>query len=252
MSKAVLVATDLRHGFGNGFELSIPHLTLEASRSTMILGPNGAGKSILLKILHGILVPQSGSVSLTFGNEATEADTRPSHAMVTQKPILLRRTALENIEFVLRARKLSKTEARERAIQFLERAQLGHLANAPARSLSGGEQQRLSIARALSLDPDLLFLDEPTASLDPNASNLVERMILEAVQSNIKIIMVTHDVMQAKRLGEDVLLLHHGKLLAQQSKDDFFNAPERQEVRDYIAGRPLLTQTAQPIRSELS
>ena len=207
-------------------------LRLERGPRTVVMGPNGAGKSLLLRMLHGIVQPSSGAVTWA-GDVASEA-VRAKQAMVFQRPTLLRRSVEANIRFVLRG--LDASEARERTAQILSRSRLQHLAQAPARLLSGGEQQRLALARALALDPAILFLDEPCASLDPASTQAVEELIETAHAEGTKIVLVTHDIGQARRLADEVIFLHHGRIIEQAPAAQFFAAPSTTAARAYLGG----------------
>jgi tungstate transport system ATP-binding protein len=201
---------------------------------TVILGPNGAGKSLLLRLVHGLLEPTEGVI--LWGNAPMDDEIRRRQAMVFQKPVLLRRTAAANITYALGLRGIARSERGSRALRALELAGLQHHAFTPARVLSGGEQQRLCLARALSLDPEVLFLDEPTASLDPASTLAIERLLIGAKHRGIKVIVVTHDVGQARRLAQDVIFLHHGRLIEHQSARCFFEQPESDTARAFMAG----------------
>jgi len=193
--------------FVAGGRTIIDRLTAEivAGPSTIILGANGAGKSVLMRLMHGLLVPAAGTISWTGENAARR------QAMVFQRPVLLRRTAIANVIYAL---KLAHVPSRERgplALEALESVGLASLARRPARALSGGEQQRLALARAWALHPEVLFLDEPTASLDPTSTREIERVIQAFDAAGTKIIMATHNLGQARRLGDEVLASLRGR-----------------------------------------
>lgn len=209
-------------------------LLLESGAITVILGPNGAGKSLLLRLLHGLLVPSAGTV--TWAGRPFDPGVRRRQAMVFQRPVLLRRTLRANLEYALRARGIARGETRERAARWLERAGLAALAERSARVLSVGEGQRLAVARALASEPELLFLDEATASLDPASTYAIETLAVDAHRAGTKIVLVTHDLGQAKRLGGEVIFLHRGRIEAQQSASDFFSEPASDAARAYIEG----------------
>ena len=204
--------------------------------ATIILGPNGAGKSLLLRICHGILQPTSGVVKW-LGAEASLA--RQKQAMVFQTPVLLRRSVAANIDYVLRMRKLSVEERKQRILQALNLTGLSDLARRNARVLSGGEQQLLALARAWAVYPEVLFLDEPTANLDPAATRGVEDIIQRFRDAGSKIIMTTHDLSQARRLADEVLFLHHGQLLERAPSEQFFEHPENPNACAFIKGNLL-------------
>ncbi len=213
-------------------------LTLEAGTRTVIMGPNGAGKSLLLRLLHGLIAPSAGTV-LWRGRPAGP-EARRRQAMVFQRPVLLRRSAAANMRHALRASGLPRREARERAMAWLDRADLARFADQPARLLSGGEQQRLAVARALSLEPEVLFLDEPTASLDPASTLGIEALIQSAVDAGTKIIMVTHHLGQAHRFADEVVFLYRGRVEAFDRAPAFFDRPSSDKARAFIEGRIVL------------
>jgi len=210
-------------------------LTLDAGPLTVLLGPNGAGKSLLLRICHGLLAPHRGRV--LWAGVTTDVDAhRPHISLVAQRPVLLRRSARANIEYALAVRGVDRRSRRERARAALVTAGLRDLARSPARVLSLGEQQRLTLARARATEPAVLFLDEPTANLDPASTRAVERAILEAHQGGTKIVWVTHDLQQAERLADEVVFLHRGRLLERAPALDFFGGPTSAEARAFLDG----------------
>ncbi len=215
----------------------IDHIDLQLTEGslTMIMGPNGAGKSVMVRLLHGMLFPTSGEIR--WGGRPIEDSTRKSQAMVFQKPVLLRRSVSANIAFVLALRRKNSPE---RVEKILDSVGLSGLANTPARRLSGGESQRLVIARALATDPDLLFLDEPTASLDPASVLAIENIVMSARDRGVKIIFITHDIGQARRLADEVIFMHRGKIVEKSEASQFFDKPASKEARDYLAGRIVL------------
>jgi tungstate transport system ATP-binding protein len=204
----------------------VEDISLKVSHgSTAILGPNGAGKSTLLRLMHGLLRPSAGHIVWP----------QPlAQAMVFQRPVMLRATVLANIEYGLRLRGYSAAEQRERATAALARVGLPELAHRQARRCSGGEQQRIALARAWALEPQVLFLDEPTASLDPASSREVERIIREIAAAGTKIVMTTHNLGQARRLAEDVIYLEGGRVLEQTPATEFFTQPRTLAARDFI------------------
>ncbi|WP_425500519.1 ATP-binding cassette domain-containing protein [Roseovarius bejariae] len=205
-------------------------LDLGPAGCTMIMGPNGAGKSLLLKLLHGLMAPTGGMIDWA-GRDTAEATKR--QALVFQKPVLLRRSVAANIDFVLKAR--GKDRGKRDAL--LEHVGLSHKARQPARLLSGGEAQRLALARALASEPDVLFLDEPTASLDPASVLAIEGIVSEAKARGVRIIFVTHDMGQARRMADDVVFLHGGRVIEHSPANAFFPEPQTQAARDYLNGR---------------
>lgn len=207
-------------------------VTIGAGPRTAILGPNGAGKSLFLRICHGLLTPTSGSV--VWSGNAERARIR--QAMVFQRPIVLRRSLLANIMYALALQRVPRAARRERAHGALVQVGLVSLANRPAWVLSTGEQQRLALARALALNPEVLFLDEPTANLDPAATRAVEEAIAHFQASGTKIIMTTHDLGQARRIADEVLFLCGGRLLEHLPAAQFFDRPASIEAQAFIRG----------------
>jgi tungstate transport system ATP-binding protein len=200
---------------------------------TMILGANGAGKSLLLRLCHGLITPGMGRISWGSGQGAPGG--RKRHAMVFQKPVMLRRSARANLTHALSAAGLGD-DASRRADEALARFGLAALSGQPARLLSGGEQQRLAIARAWALKPELLFLDEPTAALDPGATRQIEEMLLALKSEGVTLVMTTHDLGQARRLGDRVLFLDRGRLVEDAPAAAFFTRPAAPEARAFLAG----------------
>ena len=198
---------------------------------TMILGPNGAGKSLLIKCLHGLIAPTRGRFEIGLHQRGK---TIPQ-AMVFQKPVLLRRSVIDNLQFA--DRHSHQREALERA---LEAVSLLEKKDQPATQLSGGEQQRLSLARALITKPKLLFLDEPTASLDPASVLIIEQLIKQASQQGVKSVFISHDIGQAKRLGSDVIFLNRGQVIEHTDAATFFNNPHSREAKAYLDGEIVL------------
>lgn len=213
----------------------IPDLSLDLGTvpRTVLLGPNGAGKSLTLRLLQGVLAPRSGFISWP-GQE--QGQTRPRTALVFQRPVLLRRTVRANLAHALKVYGLPKEQQAERINALLAQADLSALADRPARLLSGGEQQRLSLVRALGMSPDLLFLDEPTASLDPRSTARLEGLIAGAVEAGTKIVLVTHDIGQARRLGDRVIFLADGQVTEETPADRFFEAPQSRQASAYLRG----------------
>lgn len=207
-------------------------LTLRTGPITVVMGPNGAGKSLLLRLLHGLVEPSGGEI-LWDGAPLTR-EVRRRQAMVFQKPVLLRRSVAANIDFALSARGGRDAERRD---ALLDHVGLGALALQPARLLSGGEQQRLALARALATGPEILFLDEPTASLDPASVGKIEEIVIAAHEAGTKIVFVTHDPGQARRLAGEVVFLAHGRLAEHAPAARFFDTPVSAAARDYLAGR---------------
>jgi tungstate transport system ATP-binding protein len=203
---------------------------LSAGTRTMIIGPNGAGKSLLMRLCHGLLQPTNGTIEWAKENAAKH------QAMVFQRPVLLRRSVAANVSYALGLRGIERDKRTIRVDEALKLAGLERHASTPARVLSGGEQQRLCLVRALSLEPDVLFLDEPTSSLDPASTLAIERLLLDAQRRGIKVILVTHDIGQARRLAHDVMFLHHGRVIEHQDAESFFGDTQSDGARAFLSG----------------
>lgn len=240
--------TSLKITRGGRTVLDVPFVSVGTAPCTAIIGPNGAGKSLLLRTLGGLLAPDTGTVSwgaepASNPNRSVAASMRSRRlavGFVTQRPALLARTALQNLEYALRARGSSATRRRTQSLNALEEAGLSAIANTPAQRLSAGEQQRLALARALALEPAILLLDEPTASVDPVSTAPFEQMLKKASHSGCRIVIVSHDLNQVKRLADDVLLMNQGAVVEQQAVAPFFDAPQSIEARKWLAGELLV------------
>ena len=209
-------------------------LRLEQGPRTVILGANGAGKSTLLRVLHGLVAPTAGTIR--WGDGAR----RPrGQAMVFQRPVLLRRDAAANVRHALRLAGVRGTTADLRVVAALHAVGLTALALRNARSLSGGEQQSLALARAWALQPAVLFLDEPTANLDPAAAREVERIVLSIHALGATLAMTTHNLAQARRLAQRIVFLHAGRITEVTDADLFFRAPASAEARQFLDGERL-------------
>ena len=230
-----IVVSDLSLLFGKTKILDKIKCKIHNESIIAVLGPNGAGKSMFLKTINGLIGVESRKIK--FNLMEINDYIRKEIAIVFQKPTLLRRSVFENMQFVLeRKNKLSNFEI----MKLLQRVNLATSKDKPARLLSGGEQQRLSLARALLINPSLLLLDEPTANLDPYSLNLIEEIILDENKKGKTIILTTHDMGQAKRLAKEILFFNKGKLLEQTKAINFFKKPKTKEAQSYINGKILL------------
>ncbi len=207
--------------------------TVSDSGLSIVMGPNGAGKTTLLRLLHG-MERVSGGGSLQW--QIPEQDARALQAFVFQSPIMMRRTALDNVAYPLMTHGVSKKDARSRAAEWLERVGLADSAQKQATVLSGGERQKLALARALIRKPEILFLDEPCANLDGRATREFEALLLQAFKEGTRVVMSTHDIGQARRLAEDVWFIHHGQILEQTLAAEFFASPKTSEARAFLKG----------------
>jgi tungstate transport system ATP-binding protein len=208
------------------------NFTFTPGEPTVLIGPNGSGKTTLLRVAMGLQSPSAGRVTWS-GVERVPPARR---AIVFQRPVMLRRTAAGNLRYALAAAGISRPRREERVTELLKIVGLAELGERPARRMSGGEQQRLALARALARDPHILFLDEPGASLDPAAAKAVEDVIRTVVARGIKVVMTTHDLGAAKRLAGDIVFMHRGRILETGSAAEFFQAQKTGEARTFVAG----------------
>jgi tungstate transport system ATP-binding protein len=211
-------------------------LEIAAGAPTVLIGPNGSGKTTLLRIAMGLDGPSQGRVTWT----GAEKPPSTHRAFVFQRPILLRRSVDGNLRYALNVARIPKIQHVKRLTELKALVGLNGFGERPARGLSGGEQQRLALARALALVPAVLFLDEPTASLDPASTKTIEDVIKASAASGIKIVMSTHDLGQARRLAGEVLLLHRGRIIERDAAPQFFNTPLTMEARAFVTGDLLL------------
>ena len=221
----------------------------EAGLRTVIIGPNGAGKSLFLRLCHGLIPPSQGSVrwrGAEAGNQAkssarTLSSTEASRhqAMVFQRPVMLRRSVAANVDYALKLKGVPRRERIGTIARVLRQTGLKRLAAQPARVLSIGEQQKLALARAWALEPQVLFLDEPTASLDPAATHGVEEIIQAIHEAGTRIIMTTHDLGQARRMADEVIFINRGRILEMAPAERFFKAPENDLAQAFVQGELL-------------
>ncbi len=227
-----LHVTDMSLDLDSRRLLSNITLTISNDGITAILGHNGAGKSLLLRALHGLINTSGGTVTWG-GQSVTDARTRQQQSMVFQKPVLLRRSVERNISYVM---KLPHANSEFTVAELLQLARLSNKARQPARTLSGGEQQRLAFVRALATGPSVLFLDEPTANLDPDATLWIEKLIETAAERAIKVFLVTHDIAQARRLAQEVLFIRNGRVEEHAAARQFFTHPTSTHSQSFIDG----------------
>lgn len=215
--------------------LDIDEISFGKPGITVVLGSNGAGKTFLLRTLAGLIRPDEGEV--TWAGKNPERQLYSRYGFLLQAPVLLGRSALSNIVFALRAGGTDRSLARKLARQALETAGLGYLASRSSQVLSGGEKQRVALARALCLEPDILFLDEPTASLDPASTLAIEQAISAAAARGTPVVLVTHDIAQARRLASEVIFMNGGRVIEAAPGQQFFARPASAEARAYLAGK---------------
>ena len=212
------------------------NLMLTAGAPTVLIGPNGSGKTTLLRLAMGLIAPTSGRVTWA-GRDDLPPERR---AIVFQRPAMLRRSVAGNVRYALAAASVPRSERHRRTADLLALVGLAGFERRPARRLSGGEQQRLALARALARDPDVLFLDEPSASLDPAATKAIEDIVRDIAARGVKVMMSTHDLAQARRIGGEVALMHRGRLIESARAMEFFNSPRTEEARCFLAGELLV------------
>lgn len=209
------------------------NLSLRKSGISAVMGPNGAGKSLTLRLIARLLVPTKGHIH-ECGISSRDI------AVVFQKPVLLRRSVKANLAHALKLHGLVRGQRPERISELLQMADLEHMADMPARLLSGGEQQKLALVRALAARPELLLLDEPTASLDPRATLEIEKLVRQAEIDGTKVVLITHDIGQAKRLAADIVFMHQGFALEHSPAETFFDTPQSLEALAYLNGELLV------------
>jgi tungstate transport system ATP-binding protein len=233
LSLLPLCLTDVVFAVGPRRIIDSISFRLDAELRSVILGPNGAGKSVLLRLCHGLLEPTSGNIAW---NAPEIAGGPRRQAMVFQRPVLLRRSALGNVTYALKLAGVPLGQREVRAMEALRKVGLEAFADHSARVLSGGEQQRLALARVWALRPEVLFLDEPTASLDPGATHEIENVIAALHAAGTKIVLVTHNLGQAHRLGDEILFLHQGRLVERAPTDRFLKHPISSEAARFLEG----------------
>jgi tungstate transport system ATP-binding protein len=231
-----IVLEDVSFSVGGVTILDRISLTLVAGSPTVLIGPNGAGKTTLLRLIMGLIPPTRGRV--TWGGREQAASTH--RAIVFQRPTMLRRSAVGNIRYALAAGGVPRARRAAHARELCALVGLSGLERRPARRLSGGEQQRLALARALAKEPQILLLDEPTASLDPAATKAIEDVIRAVAARGIKVVMSTHDLGEAKRLAGEIVLMHRGRVIESGAADTFFADPRTEEARRFMRGELLV------------
>jgi tungstate transport system ATP-binding protein len=216
--------------------LDAVELTFSPGAPTLLIGPNGSGKTTLLRLAMGLIAPSEGRI--TWGERENVAPVR--RAIVFQRPSMLRRSAAANIEYALASADVPRSRWKTRVAELLDLVGLSEFGDRSARQLSGGEQQRLALARALGRDPEVLFLDEPTAALDPAATKAIEDVVRAVAARNIKVVMSTHDLGEARRLAGDIILLHRGRVVERNTGPEFFSNPATESAQRFLAGELLL------------
>jgi tungstate transport system ATP-binding protein len=211
---------------------------------TALIGPNGAGKSLLIRMLAGLVAPDTGTVLWSGGQPGRERMHRIG--FVFQRPVMLRRSVLDNIRFPLALAGIGAGDGSNRARAELERVGLAPMAGAFARNLSGGEQQRVALARAMVLGPQVLFLDEATANLDPASTVMIEARLKAAAAAGLTVVLVTHDLKQARRLATSIIMMHKGRILEHTPASAFFAKPRAVESQRFLDGALLIDIDGSP------
>jgi tungstate transport system ATP-binding protein len=211
-------------------------LSIGPGTPTVLIGSNGSGKTTLLRAAMGLIPVSRGRI--TWAGREVSPPTR--RAILLQRPVMLRRSAAGNVRYALGAAGVPRAEHDQRTASLLALVGLEGLQRRPARRLSGGEQQRLALARALARDPAVLFLDEPTASLDPHGTKAIEDVVRAITERGVKVVIATHDLGQAKRISGEIVLLHRGRLIETGSAAEFFANPRTREAKQFIAGELLI------------
>jgi tungstate transport system ATP-binding protein len=236
VSELPIVLQEIRYVVSGVTVLDGVSLDFSPGAPTALIGPNGSGKTTLIRVAMGLIEPSAGRV--TWGGVANAPPRR--RAIVFQRPVMLRRSVAANIEYALSSAGADRAGWRARTDELLALVGLSGLGDRAARRLSGGEQQRLALARALARDPEVLFLDEPTASLDPAATKAVEDVIRAVVARGIKVVFSTHDLGEARRIAGEVVLLHRGRIVEMTPASEFFTAPKTEAARRFVAGELLI------------
>lgn len=236
-SDRVLLSVD-RITFGRPLAQRVATDKQNSGSCVVILGPNGAGKSLLVKTLCALQVPDKGQV--LWADSAPDKQRRHQVGLMLQKPVLLRRSAESNLVYALRLKGHDKQQSLRLSRDALQQAGLAHVARVSATRLSGGEQQRLALLRALLLEPDILFLDEATANVDPGSTLAIEQQLAQAKARGITIVMVSHDIAQARRLADEVILMHQGQIVERAECAMFFESPTKHLTKRWIEGELLV------------
>ncbi len=214
--------------------IDIPNLQFDSKSISVIIGPNGAGKSLLLNLIQGLILPSAGTIKI---KSSIKDKSCKKVSIMMQKPSFLRRTTEQNIQFVL---ELNKDKRKVSYLDVLERFDLIAQRKILANKLSGGEKQRLALGLAIITNSKILLLDEPTANADPQSTIKIEKIIKEEAIAGKKILLVTHNIPQAKRLGQDIAFIHRGKVLEHCDKAVFVNHPKVKEINQFLEGEVVI------------
>ncbi|RME69263.1 MAG: phosphate ABC transporter ATP-binding protein [Nitrospirae bacterium] len=234
-------AKDVVRKYNKRFTLSVS-LKLQAGLIYVLLGPNGSGKSTLLRILSLLERPDEGEVILRTDREHinpfSSIELRRKIVLVGTHPVVFNSSVLDNVTYGLRIRGIDKKEAINRAEKALEAVKLLELSRQKATTLSSGQKQRLCLARAIAIEPDVLFLDEPTVNLDPVNTKIIEETILQFNKCSDKIVLfVTHNIFQARALADKIIFMEGGRIYETGTREEFFTAPKTDKAREFVEGK---------------
>ena len=235
MTEAFLVAENLHKSFNGNKAVNGVSFTIEKGEIFGLLGPNGAGKTTLLRILAGLEKQDKGSI-LFNGKETNGKELRQIATLVFQRTAMFSRSVYDNLAYSLKIRGKKDAEVREETARTLQAVGLRNFEKRKAKKTSGGEQQRIALARAFLLNPQILLLDEPTANLDPNSATIIERAIRSRTREKGIIILTTHNLSQAKRLADEVVHIYEGQIVEIAGPEEFFNNPRSEMSRKFING----------------
>lgn len=237
---SIYTLSQVKHAYSGRTVLQIDNLTIQAGEIFAIVGPSGAGKSTLLRLLGLLELPTMGTVTMDVDGHRFTTDTvtiqqRRQVAMVFQRPFLMSRTVFKNVSYGLHIRGRNNPDKVQAA---LARVSLSELANSHAHTLSGGEMQRVAVARALVIEPRVLLLDEPTANLDPYNVRIIEDLIREQhARFDTTIVLATHNIFQAQRLATRVALTLNGQIIEVAPKNRFFESPDDPRTQAFLSGK---------------
>ncbi len=221
---------------GGKFILKDINMNIFKGQPKIILGPNGAGKSTLMKICHGLIKPSTGKV---IWSNYSQKYCAKRQAMVFQRPVMLRRTVEKNLLYVINFSDSNNNDKYKLVSDALKLVGMEKFENYPARELSQGEQQKLALARAWLLKPEMLFLDEPTSNLDPESTDKVEKIINTISSNGTQILMTTHNIAQAERIGNEIFFMDNGKIIEQSKSETFFLKPVSYQAKKFISNEKL-------------
>ena len=233
---AFLKLDNIQKNYNNLKVLDRVSFSVQGGNTLVLLGANGAGKTTLMRIIAGLEKPDGGKV--VFNDKSmTEEEMRQTSTLVFQKTVMFSRSVYDNLAFGLRIRKIPELDIKRRIEEALQTVGLTGFEKRKAKKTSGGEQQRISLARAMLLDPKILLLDEPTANLDPNSSRIIERTIDSRKNAEEIIIMATHNLGQAKRLADQIAYMHEGRIIEAGPTQELFDNPKSEMTRRFLHGR---------------